>query len=77
MCGLELVRDRQTKEYFPAEAELGSRLTQGFAEQGIILRGGDTMNLMPPLCVNRGEIDEIVSVLDRVIGQTSRDLGID
>jgi adenosylmethionine-8-amino-7-oxononanoate aminotransferase len=76
-CGLEVVRDRETKEYFPAEADLGPRLTQSFADQGIILRGGDVMNIMPPLCVTSSEIDEILSVLDRGFGQTSRDLGVE
>ena len=76
-CGLEIVKDRQTKEYFPAEADLGTRITQGLADNGIILRGGDVMNIAPPLCVTTGEIDEIVSVLDRVIGQTARDLAAD
>ena len=33
------------------------------------------MNLMPPLCVTSTQIDQIVSVLDQVIGQTARDLG--
>ncbi|MCI0857290.1 MAG: aspartate aminotransferase family protein [Chloroflexi bacterium] len=74
-CGMEMVKDRQTKDYFPAEAELGPKLTQGFSSNGLILRGGDVMNIAPPLCVTSGEIDEIVSVLDRVIGQTARDLG--
>ena len=76
-CGMEIVKDRDTKEYFPAEAELGPKLTQGFSSNGLILRGGDVMNIAPPLCVTSGEIDEIVSVLDRVIGQTARDLGAD
>ena len=75
MCGMEIVKDRQTKEYFPAEADLGARMTQGFADNGVLLRGGDTMNIAPPLCVTSGEIDEIVSVLDRVIGETARGLG--
>ena len=74
-CGMEIVKDRQSKEYFPPEAELGPKLTQGFSSNGLILRGGDVMNIAPPLCVTSGEIDEIVSVLDRVIGQTARDLG--
>jgi len=76
-CGLEIVKDRQTKEYFPAEADLGTRITQGLSDNGIILRGGDVMNIAPPLCVTAGEIDEIVSVLDRVIGQTAHDLDAD
>ena len=69
------MRDRQTKEYFPEESDLGPRLTQGFAANGIFLRGGNVMNIMPPLCVTSGEIDEIVSVLDKVIGETAHDLG--
>jgi adenosylmethionine-8-amino-7-oxononanoate aminotransferase len=77
LCGLEIVRDRQTKEYFPAEVELGTRLTQGFSENGLILRGGDVINIAPPLCVTAGEVDEILSGLDRVIGQTARELGVE
>ena len=74
-CGLELVQDRKSKEYFPADADLAARLTQGFAAQGVLLRGGDVINVAPPLCVTSGEIDELVSVLDRVIGQAAHDLG--
>ncbi|PKB67425.1 MAG: hypothetical protein BZY81_04660 [SAR202 cluster bacterium Io17-Chloro-G4] len=75
LCGVELVKDRATKEHFPAEAELAARLTQGFSDNGILLRGGDAMNVAPPLCVTPGEIDEILTVLDRVIGQAAHDLG--
>ncbi len=74
MCAVEIVQDRQTKEHFPAEAELGARLTQSFAENGVLLRGSDAMTIAPPLCVTASEIDEIVSVLDRVIGQASHAL---
>lgn len=77
MCGLELVKDRATKESFPADAELGPRLTQGFAEEGVLLRGGDVMNIMPPLCVTPGEIEQIVGTLDKVIGRVAKDLGAD
>ena len=75
MCGMELVKDRETKESFPTEAELAPRLTQGFSNNGVLLRGGDAMNIMPPLCVTAGEIDEILLVMDRVIGDTAKDLG--
>jgi len=75
LCGVELVKDRATKEHFPAEADLAARLTQGFADNGILLRGGDAMNVAPPLCVTPGEIDEILSVLNRVIGQAAHELG--
>ena len=76
LCGLEIVKDRETKEYFPADAELGARLTQGFAESGVLLRGGDAMNVAPPLCVTAGEIDDIVTAMDKAFEKTSRDLGV-
>ena len=75
MCAVEIVKDRGTKEYFPTEAELGARLTQGFSENGLILRGGDITSIMPPLCVTSSEIDELVSAVDRTIGQAAHDLG--
>ena len=74
-CGLEIVKDRETKEYFPDEADLAPRLTQGFSEQGILLRGGNVINIMPPLCVTAGEIDDIVTAIDRVMGETALQLG--
>ena len=75
-CGIELVADRATKEYFPAEADLGNRLTQGFADNGLLLRGGDRMNVAPPLCITSSEVDDMVTIMDKVFGQVSKDLGV-
>ena len=75
-CGIEIVADRETKEYFPAEADLANRLTQGFADNGLLLRGGDRMNVAPPLCITSGEVDDMVSIMDKVFDQVSKDLGV-
>ena len=75
MCGMELVQDRETKEHYPAEAELGNRLTAGFQENGLHLRGGDYMNVAPPLCVTSSEVDEIISIMDKVFTQVGSELG--
>ena len=75
MCGMELVKDRETKETYPASADLGNRLTSGFQANGLHLRGGDNMNVMPPLCVTSSEIDEIISAMDKVFTEVGRDLG--
>ena len=74
MCGMELVKDRATKETFPADAKLGNRLSQHFRQRGILLRGGDTMNVAPPLCVTRPEIDELISVMDDSFSQLEKEL---
>ena len=75
-CGLELVADRGTKEYFPAEADLANRITQGVAENGLLLRGGDRMNVAPPLCITSSEVDDLVTIMDKVFDQVSKDLGV-
>ena len=75
-CGIELVADRETKEYFPASADLANRITQGFAENGLLLRGGDRMNVAPPLCITSSEVDELITIMDKVFDQVSKDLSV-
>jgi taurine-pyruvate aminotransferase len=75
-CGIEIVADRETKEYFPAEADLANRLTQGFAENGLLVRGGDRMNVAPPLCITSSEVDDLVTIMDKVFGEVSHALGV-
>ena len=75
-CGIEIVADRETKEYFPASADLANRITQGFAENGLLLRGGDRMNVAPPLCITSSEVDELITIMDKVFDRVSKDLGV-
>ena len=75
-CGVEIVADRETKEYFPASADLANRITLGFAENGLLLRGGDRMNVAPPLCITSSEVDELITIMDKVFDQVSKDLGV-
>jgi len=50
-------------------------ITQGFAENGLLLRGGDRMNVAPPLCITSSEVDDLVTIMDKVFDQVSKDLG--
>ena len=74
-CGMEIVADRETKEYFPSEADVAGRITSGFAENGLLLRGGDRMNVAPPLCITRGEVDDLINIMDKVFDQVNKDIG--
>ena len=76
MCGLELVKDRETKEYFPREADLGNRLTEQFQANGVYLRGGTVVNIMPPLCITRSEVDTLVQAVDKALAHLERELGV-
>jgi adenosylmethionine-8-amino-7-oxononanoate aminotransferase len=74
MCGLEIVKDRETKQTFPADVKLGDRMTALFRQNGLLMRGGDAMNIAPPLCATRDDADEIITVMDDVFGTLESDL---
>jgi len=63
MAGIELVRDRETREPFPPGRRTGHRVILEARKRGVILRPlGDVLVLMPPLCI----ADEELEVLGRV-----------
>ena len=76
LATIEIVKDRDTKERFPAELDLNDKLAEKFHRRRLIVRPRGTITLSPPLCVTRDEIDEIVEGIDGVLGETERELGI-
>jgi 4-aminobutyrate--pyruvate transaminase len=67
--GLELVRDKKTKQSFDAKIGLGGKVV-AFAEgEGLICRavGGDTIGLCPPLVIQGSEINEMFDALARAL----------
>ncbi len=68
MLGVELVRDRKTKE--PANTEAADVLEKA-KERGLILgKGGlfgNTIRLKPPMCLTKDDADFIVDCLDEVL----------
>jgi adenosylmethionine-8-amino-7-oxononanoate aminotransferase len=77
LTSLELVSDRGTKARFEPELELPTRLNQRFRDHGLILRlNGSILNICPPLCVTRDEVDEIVHAIDLSLWELEGELGI-
>ena len=66
LLGIELVKDRATKE--PAKAEC-AQVLENARERGLLLgKGGlwgQTIRLAPPLCIARADADFLLDVLDR------------
>ena len=78
-AGVELVRDRKTKEIMPSPQM--QALVEYCLAHGIIVGRsvgsralGNTISLAPPLVLTRQEVDRIVSVLDEGIGEIGRTL---
>lgn len=66
MIGIELVKDRATKEKAGAWRDLA---VQRCFEKGLLLLGcgENTLRLMPPLIVTRGQADAAVEILEEVL----------
>ena len=76
--GLELVKDRDTKETFndeESERLLRGLLTPHLFEAGLICRADDrgdpVIQLSPPLTIGRSEIDDIVDILRTVVSEAA------
>ena len=69
MTGVELVRDRVTRE--PA-GDVAARAKDAMAERGVLIgttgREGNVLKIRPPLCITDDEARLIVTTLDEVLG---------
>ena len=71
LLGVELVKDRTTKE--PASAEADAVLYRCL-ERGLSFKTtfGNVLTLTPPLTVTEAEIDRALAILDAAIGETEQ-----
>ena len=75
MLSMELVSDCRTKASFHKELNVEARLNKKFYQRGLILRcQGPYINVTPPLCIERSEVDEIVSAIDGALGEIESEL---
>ncbi len=74
--GLEIVRDKQTREIFPAALGVPARLDEAARRNGLILRFiGNRIAFSPPLIISAAEIEEMVRRLRKALDETARELG--
>jgi adenosylmethionine-8-amino-7-oxononanoate aminotransferase len=74
IAGIELVRDRATKEPYPWEENRGIRVCCHARSEGVLLRPlGNVIVVMPPLCVTIDEIDRIAGAVERGIVAATED----
>jgi len=78
MCGIELVKDKKTKEPLTPKDNLNKRVEAKFIKEGILPGQAfiTTMSIMPALIITEDEIDKIVAVTDKAIGEIEKELSI-
>ena len=76
LCGVELVRDRATKESFDAAVGASRRVWLAALEEGVIVRplGGDVLAMSPPFVISDEQIDGLVVGLGKAIATVAKEL---
>jgi adenosylmethionine-8-amino-7-oxononanoate aminotransferase len=85
ILGVELVRDRLTKEPFPPEWQVAKRIGAATLERGLVSYPGsgtvdgalgDHLLYAPPLTITTDQVDDVISILDESLVAVSADLGL-
>jgi 4-aminobutyrate aminotransferase len=74
MIGIELVRDRQTKE---RAVEERNALVQAMFRRGVLVLGAgkNAVRLAPPLLLSKAQADSVLKVLDEALAEVSGTAG--
>ena len=73
MVGIELVKNKETKEPFEWTERVGVEVCKRSRELGMILRPlGNTIVFMPPLASQIDEIDEMLNILYQAIADVTK-----
>ncbi|MDR1028406.1 MAG: aminotransferase class III-fold pyridoxal phosphate-dependent enzyme [Clostridiales Family XIII bacterium] len=85
MVGVELVRDRSSKESFPAGDKFALQINREALKENMIIesssgcnrgQAGDALVISPAFVIQRDEVDKIVERLDRVVTTVEKRNGI-
>jgi len=68
MAGLELVRDKTTKEAYPWEEKIGWKVAHLARDKGVIIRPlGNVIVIMPPLSISIENLRQLLKVLGQAV----------
>jgi adenosylmethionine-8-amino-7-oxononanoate aminotransferase len=68
MGGIEIVKDKASKESFDFERRIGARLCLSMRAEGLMLRPlGDCVVVMPPVAIDLGLLEKLLEIVYRAI----------
>ena len=70
LASLEFLENKDNLKFFDPAKKIGMQVSANLLKEGVIGRampGGDILGLAPPLCLNKSEVDIIVSSLKKSI----------
>lgn len=75
LAGVELVKDRATKEKFALDGEEVKTLNRLLADGGLLTRASHIIFLSPPLCITRAEVERVVEIIDNSLTAFEQQFG--
>ncbi len=77
MGGLEIVKDKKTRESYAYEAHIGDHCSAEALKRGLAFRAnGDTMSRMPPLITTPEQLGEIFAIAREALDATAKHFGV-
>jgi adenosylmethionine-8-amino-7-oxononanoate aminotransferase len=73
MCGIEIVKNKETKEKFGRDSQFIKRVNELMNEKGLLTRVWDIVHIAPPLVTTTDELDRIVTIIDESVGQAEQE----
>jgi adenosylmethionine-8-amino-7-oxononanoate aminotransferase len=72
MAGVELVKDKETKEPYPWEGKMGWQVCSYAREHGVFIRPlGNVIVIMPPLAISTENLGQLLKVIAEGISQVT------
>lgn len=72
MAGVELVKEKGTKEPYPYEDKMGYRVAGRAREEGVLIRPiGNVLIIMPPLAISMDNLSQMLKVLRKAIEEAT------
>ena len=85
LLGIELVKDRGTREPFPSSENVHKRMVKLMFERGLSASGtggaadwknGDDVRFYPPLTTTPAQVEDGLEIIDEALGQLEGELGV-
>jgi adenosylmethionine-8-amino-7-oxononanoate aminotransferase len=77
MCGIEIVKNKSTKEKFGRDHEFTKRLSKVFDDKGLLTRAWDVVHFAPPFVITTDEIDRMVAIVDEALSAAEAEFASD
>lgn len=73
---IDMKKDPSTGQEFTPDDDLSHLVPKFLREHGLLSRGGASIQVAPPLVINREEVDELVDALDQTVSDIERHFSI-